>query len=302
MKKIVITGASGFIGQNLVTHFHNENNIEVETLSLRNSWTLNKNADVVIHLAAKSSDSNGLADEKEYFKVNRDLTIDLFNEFLNSSIKDFIYFSSVKAIADISNEELDEKSPLNPTSIYGRSKQLAEEYLMKKELPEGKRLFIIRPSLVHGRGNQGNLILLYKLVKKGIPWFFAGFNNQRSFLSIDNLIYCVNQILMDENIKSGIYNIADDEPISVNDLILLMGEVSNRGSKLVSIPKVVISIMFKIGDILHFPVNSNVLNKLTGNYIVSNKKIKKALNIDKLPLSTKDGLLKTLRSIDEDKQ
>ena len=258
---------------------------------------LNKNADVIIHLAAKSSDSYKTSDEKEYFEVNRDLTIKLFQAFLDSKIKDFIYFSSAKVITDNAADCLTEETPLNPMSVYGRSKKAAEEYLLAHKLPEGKRLLIIRPCLVHGEGNHGNLITLYKLVKKGLPWFFAGFENKRSFLHIDNLIYCIDKLLEDRNIASGVYNIADDQPISTNELISLMGEVAKKRVRLWTIPSGLVSATFKVGDILHLPINTNILNKLTGNFFISNQKLKDAINVEKLPFSTQEGLLKTLNSI-----
>ena len=297
MKKIIITGASGFIGKSFFNHFKQNNAVQVETLSLRNNWVLNKNADVLIHLAAKSSDSYKTSDEKEYFEVNRDLTIKLFQAFLDSKIKDFIYFSSAKVITDNAADCLTEETPLNPMSVYGRSKKAAEEYLLAHKLPEGKRLLIIRPCLVHGEGNHGNLIALYKLVKKGFPWFFAGFENKRSFLHIDNLIYCIDKLLEDRNIASGVYNIADDQPISTNELISLMGEVAKKPVRLWTIPSGLVSAAFKVGDILHLPINTNILNKLTGNFFISNQKLKDAINVEKLPFSTQEGLLKTLNSI-----
>lgn len=297
MKKIIITGASGFIGKSFFNHFKQNNAVQVETLSLRNNWVLNKNADVIIHLAAKSSDSYKTSDEKEYFEVNRDLTIKLFQAFLDSKIKDFIYFSSAKVITDNAADCLTEETPLNPMSVYGRSKKAAEEYLLAHKLPEGKRLLIIRPCLVHGEGNHGNLITLYKLVKKGLPWFFAGFENKRSFLHIDNLIYCIDKLLEDRNIASGVYNIADDQPISTNELISLMGEVAKKRVRLWTIPSGLVSATFKVGDILHLPINTNILNKLTGNFFISNQKLKDAINVEKLPFSTQEGLLKTLNSI-----
>lgn len=297
MKKIIITGASGFIGKSFFNHFKQNNAVQVETLSLRNNWVLNKNADVLIHLAAKSSDSYKTSDEKEYFEVNRDLTIKLFQAFLDSKIKDFIYFSSAKVITDNAADCLTEETPLNPMSVYGRSKKAAEEYLLAHKLPEGKRLLIIRPCLVHGEGNHGNLIALYKLVKKGLPWFFAGFENKRSFLHIDNLIYCIEKLLEDRNIASGIYNIADDQPISTNELISLMGEVAKKRVRLWAIPSGLVSTAFKVGDILHLPINTNILNKLTGNFFISNQKLKDSINVEKLPSSTQEGLLKTLNSI-----
>ena len=74
----------------------------------------------------------------------------------------------------------------NPKTHYGISKLQAENYILDQKLPEGKRVYILRPCMIHGPGNKGNLNLLYTLVKKGFPWPLGAFENQRSFLSIDN--------------------------------------------------------------------------------------------------------------------
>src|SRR5690606_9902944 len=109
----------------------------------------------------------------EYFKVNRDLTVALFDQFLQSDIRDFFYFSSVKAVADTVEGPLTEDSVANPLTPYGKSKREAEKYLLAQELPIGKRLFIIRPCMIHGPGNKGNLNLLYKVVEKGLSLTLA---------------------------------------------------------------------------------------------------------------------------------
>jgi len=105
------------------------------------------------------------------------------------------------------------------------------------------------------------------------------------------------KLLEDRNIASGIYNIADDQPISTNELISLMGEVAKKRVRLWTIPSSLVSTAFKVGDILHLPINTNILNKLTGNFFISNQKLKDAINVEKLPSSTQEGLLKTLNSI-----
>src|SRR5690606_25316691 len=124
---------------------------------------------VIIHLAGKAHDTADTSEDKEYFQVNRDLTIELYKLFLISEIRDFFYFSSVKAVADTVTDILYEDIPGKPATAYGKSKLEAEEYLLSKSLPEGKRLFIIRPCMIHGPGNKGNLNLLYKVVEKEIP-------------------------------------------------------------------------------------------------------------------------------------
>ncbi|MFC3159065.1 Nucleoside-diphosphate-sugar epimerase [Chryseobacterium arachidis] len=293
--KIVITGVSGFVGQNL-SRYLAENELEVVGLNLRNEWVCPEDADVIVHLAGKAHDTANTSSAHEYFKINTELTRTLFNEFLESNIQDFIYFSSVKATADTVDGVLDEDHLSNPKTPYGKSKLQAEEYLMSKVLPKGKRLFIVRPCMIHGPGNKGNLNLLYKVVEKGIPWPLASFENKRSFLSIDNLNFLILQILKNKNIESGIYNFADDDFISTNELIKIIGKASGKKSKLWNLPANLISCVAKIGDKVKLPLNSERLKKLTESYMVSNTKIKNALGIDDLPVSAEEGLIKTIKS------
>jgi nucleoside-diphosphate-sugar epimerase len=299
--KIIITGAAGFVGSNLSKYLEDKGNV-VGKLSLRNpDWILNKNADVIIHLAGKAHDTANTSADDEYFKVNRDLTIQLFEEFLNSEIRDFIYFSSVKATADSIEGILDENHPSDPKTPYGNSKLEAENYLLSKALPSGKRMFIIRPCMIHGPGNKGNLNLLYKVVEKGIPWPLADFDNLRSFLSIDNLNFLIERIVSDKNIRSGIYNFSDDQALSTNDLVKIIANISGKKERLLKIPKHMISMVAKTGDFLKLPLNSERLKKLTENYIVSNQKIKQALHLDSLPVSAENGMKKTIESFNNSK-
>ena len=293
--KITITGASGFVGQNLSKYLKTQNH-DVQTLSLRNSWVLDKNSDAIIHLAGKAHDTANTSADEEYFKINRDLTIQLFDEFLNSNIQDFFYFSSVKATADTIDGILDENHHSKPKTPYGKSKLEAEKYLLSQKLSENKRLFIIRPCMIHGPGNKGNLNLLYKVVEKGIPWPLASFDNQRSFLSIDNLNFLIEKMLSDKNIASGIYNFADDKSLSTNELIITVNKALEKKAKLWDISKSLIEKTAKVGDKLRLPLNSERLKKLTESYVVSNKKIKSALGVEKLPLSAEEGLIKTIKS------
>ena len=292
--KIIITGATGFVGKNLSSFLENKE-CQIESLSLRNSWTLDSSADAIIHLAGKAHDTKNTSAEEEYFKVNRDLTIQLFEQFLNSEIKDFFYFSSVKATADSVEGFLDENHASDPKTPYGKSKLEAEKFLLNKELPKNKRLFIIRPCMIHGPGNKGNLNLLYKFVQKGIPYPLAAFENKRSFLSIDNLNFLILEMLSNKKVASGIYNFADDEVLSTNELVKLIANTSGKKEKLWKISSKLISATAKMGDVMKLPLNSERLKKLTENYWVSNQKIKNALGIDQLPVSASEGLEKTIK-------
>ncbi|MBD1431824.1 NAD-dependent epimerase/dehydratase family protein [Sphingobacterium sp. DN00404] len=295
---IIITGASGFVGQNLQKYLIGRQ-YDVKRLSLRNDlWQthVDQDAAAIVHLAGKAHDTTNTSSEQEYFKVNRDLTIELFKLFLKSNIRDFFYFSSVKAVADTVEGVLKEDVQSSPYTPYGKSKLEAEQYLLAQALPKDKRLFIIRPCMIHGPGNKGNLNLLYNVVEKGIPWPLAAFHNERSFLSIDNLSYLIEQMLVNQQLQSGVYNFADDDALSTNELVTLISEVLGKNPKLWSIPTGVIKGVVKMGDVLPLPLNSERLKKLTESYMVSNKKIKQILGIDKLPLTAKEGLEKTIKS------
>ena len=292
---IIITGATGFVGKNL-SKFLKEKGHHISPLSLRKAWELDQNAEAIIHLAGKAHDTKNTSAEKEYFEINTELTKKLFEEFLNTTAQDFIYFSSVKATADTVEGFLDENHTSNPQTPYGKSKLYAEEYLLSQKLPENKRLFIIRPCMIHGPGNKGNLNLLYKFVQKGIPYPLAAFENKRSFLSIDNLNFLILEMLSNKNVDSGIYNFADDEVLSTNELVKLIANTSGKKEKLWKISSKLISATAKMGDVMKLPLNSERLKKLTENYWVSNQKIKNALGIAKLPVSASEGIEITIKS------
>jgi len=86
---------------------------------------------------------------------------------------------------------------------------LAEQYILSQPIPEGKRVYILRPCMIHGPGNKGNLNLLYSLVTKGFPWPLGLFENSRSYLSIENLCFIIKELIDREDIPSGVYNVAN---------------------------------------------------------------------------------------------
>jgi len=295
--KVQITGITGFVGTNLSKYLQN-NNFMVKPLPLRGNWDkeFDKDSDAIIHLAGKAHDTSNTSEPAEYFKINAELTFKVFNAFLNSEVKDFIYFSSVKAVADTVENILFETAIPLPQTPYGKSKLSAEEYILSKKLQVGKRVFIIRPCMIHGPGNKGNLNLLYNVVKKGIPYPLASFDNRRSFLSIDNLNFLIHQILICKSIPSGIYNFSDDAAISTNQIVRMIGEVSGIRTRLWHIPKFLINAVAVMGDTFGIAFNSERVKKLTENYVVSNQKIKEALGVEKLPTSSGDGFSKTIKS------
>ena len=291
MKSIFITGSSGFVGQNIIKYF----NSIYEFYRFSKNDEININQEVVLHLAGKAHDLKNTSNAQEYYIVNTELTKQVFDNFLESDAKLFITLSSVKAVADKLDCELTEEYIPNPITHYGKSKLLAEQYILSKNIPEGKRVYILRPCMIHGPGNKGNLNLLYKLASKGIPWPLGAFENNRSFCSIDNLIYIIKELIEREDIPSGVYNVADDEPLSTNDVISIMAESQNKKAMIWKVSKVLIQSLAKLGDILRLPLTTERLQKLTESYVVSNQKIKFAIGKN-LQVSAREGLLKTFNS------
>ncbi len=338
---ILVTGIHGFVGSNLVNALkYNHILYGLDIISPAKEgviktflWKDIESADsihelphfdAIIHLAGKAHDTKNQSAAQIYFDINTGLTQKIFDFFLQSSAKKFIFFSSVKAAADsVVGDILTEDVIPTPVGPYGESKIKAEEYIINKLTVDSgqwtvamqhdsaancqlstvhcqlnKQVYILRPCMIHGPGNKGNLNLLYNVVKKGIPWPLGAFENHRSFTSIDNLCYVVEGLLT-KDVPGGIYHMGDDEALSTNELIAIMCETMGKQPRIWKVTRGFMEGCARLGTLFHLPLNTERLRKLTENYVVSNAKIKTALGIDKLPVTAKEGLVKTIRSFEE---
>ena len=298
ISSILLTGGSGFVGQNL-SKFLTKYNYAIQFLSREDLDPVNNDffssSDALIHLAGKAHDLLNLKGFEEYYLANTQLTKNIYDAFLKSDIKVFVFVSSIKALSDRSELALSEDCLPDPKTHYGKSKLLAEQYILSKPIPLGKRVYILRPCMIHGNGNKGNLNLLYKVIANRIPWPLGYFENKRSFCSIDNLLFIIKELIEREDITSGVYNIADDETLSTNEVISILAKSQNRTPIIWKLPKRVINLIAKVGDVLNLPLDSERLTKLTESYVVNNNKIKSAIG-KPLPISAEDGLVKTFQS------
>lgn len=324
--KILITGVHGFVGSNLVRALATEHLIygldivapEKEGVVKTFSWDdldsgVMPSFDAIIHLAGKAHDTRDKIAADIYFKVNTGLTQRIFDWYLqNPSAKKFIFFSSIMSAADyVSGDILTEECVPTPVGPYGESKIKAENYIICRYAPEAldnsyhafgnsalfpeKQVYIMRPCMIHGPGNKGNLNLLYGVVSKGLPWPLGAFENRRSFTSVANLCMVIKGLLT-RRVESGIYHMADDEALSTNELIEVICEAMGKKAHIWRIPRGLMNGCVKVGGWLHLPLNPLRMQKLTENYVVSNSKIKKALGIERMPISAKDGLFATIES------
>ena len=308
--QILITGIHGFVGSNIVkalAPYHTIYGLDIvapekEGVVKTFSWDdlddgRIPDVDVIIHLAGKAHDTKNKAKSDAYFKVNTGLTEKIFDYFKKSQTSKFIFFSTAKAAADRVDGVLTEDVVPSPVGPYGESKIAAEKYILAGAagLKEGQRYYILRPCMIHGPGNKGNLNLLYKVVSKGIPWPLGAFDNKRTFTSVDNICFVVRQ-LAERDVDSGIYNMGDDEPVSTNQLIRIICDELGKKVRIWNISKGLMTSAAKLGGLLHLPLDPERLRKLTENYVSSNAKIKNALGIEKMPVDAIDGLHRTIRS------
>ncbi|KAA6303752.1 MAG: octacis-undecaprenol 4-epimerase [Candidatus Ordinivivax streblomastigis] len=311
---LLITGIHGFVGSNLVAALHADHSIygldivspEKEGIIKTFCWdelAQIPEVDTIIHLAGKAHDTKNKSLAQTYFDINTGLTQTIFDYFLQSKAKQFLFFSSVKAAVDsVEGDVLTEDVIPQPVGPYGESKIRAEEYIQSTLLSlsggEGvgeRSVYILRPCMIHGPGNKGNLNLLYQVVSKGIPWPLGAFENQRSFMNIWNLSYIIEQFIL-KNPASGIYHLADDEPLSTNELIELIAASRKKKGRIWKINRSLIAGIAQLGSICKFPLNTERLHKLTENYVVSNQKMKTALDITRLPVDVRTGLQQTLKT------
>lgn len=313
--KILITGVHGFVGSNLVKALSKEHNIygldivspSKEGIRYTFSWDyLDKEdgipeVDAIIHLAGKAHDTKNQAAADVYFKVNRDLTIKMFDYFCSHpNIKKFVFFSTAKAAVDKVEGILTEDVVPSPVGPYGESKIAAEQYILNtmNARPDefiDRGVYIFRPCMIHGPGNKGNLNLLYNVVRKGIPWPLGAFENRRTFTSVENICFAVNGVIT-KDVPSGIYNMGDDEALSTNELIEEICKSLGKKAHIWKLPKGMMNGVAKIGGWLHLPLNPERLRKLTENYVSSNEKIKAALGVERMPVDAREGLKVTLDS------
>jgi nucleoside-diphosphate-sugar epimerase len=292
---ILVTGSSGFIGVNLVKHLKDHNIKEVSIRFNNKINIITDEIDIIIHLAGKAHDLKKTSKPNDYYEANFELTKFVYNDFINSKAKYFIFISSIKALTDKGSIELTEDMTATPKTHYGISKRLAEEYIISQNIPQNKKYFILRPCMIHGPHNKGNLNLLYNVITNRVPWPLGSFENRRSFCSIDNLLFIIKELIDNNDIASGIYNVSDDEPLSTNEVISIIAKSQSRTPIIWKLPQILIKLVAKVGDVINFPLDSERLNKLTESYVVNNNKIKNAIG-KSLPISAKEGLLKTFQS------
>lgn len=294
MSLIVLTGTTGYIGQNLTKYFNSKSK-KNKSISLRfQNWhkMMPLETETIIHLAAINLNPQDSAFDEEYFRVNTELTSKLFRYFLNSNAKTFIFLSTTELI-DKHISEVTEDAKVNPTNPFLQSKLDAEQFILKQDLPEGKRAIILRVAPVYGRETKSTLHDTFSFCKR-FPWFFGVFDTKQSFCNIDNLTEIIAQIAENTNVSSGIYNVADSDPIASVQLVNWIADVFDKKAKIIKVPKGILNLFAKIGNMFNLEFNSKKLFELSHSRIIVGNKILAALDKNKMPVDTETAVLKTI--------
>ncbi|UYT84614.1 NAD-dependent epimerase/dehydratase family protein [Priestia megaterium] len=225
MKNILITGNKGYIGSSF-EQWVNQNKItyNIERLNLKSEdWKLVdfSKYDCVLHLAGIAHISTDSSLEDKYYKVNRDLTIELAKITKMAGVKQFIFMSSIIVFGNA--DMIDSKTSPNPVNFYGKSKLEAEEGL-RKLAEKTFRVSIIRPPMIYGKNCKGNYTRLSKLATN-FP-FFPKYSNKRSVLHIDNLSNLIHLII--DNEDEGYFHPQNKTIVSTTELVEEIAKFHNK--------------------------------------------------------------------------
>ncbi len=299
----LVTGANGFIGQHLIENLE-KNGVNVHAL-VRDKKKLNINrnvfifegdisdigalrkalndVEIVFHLIAKTHEISKNEDNNDYFKINVEGTRNLLNACIDSKLKHFIYFSSVKTIAEESENILDEDSIPNPTTPYGETKLLAEKLVADYGNKYGFKTTSIRLPLVYGPGNKGNIYKMIEAVDKNRFIMIGRGGNIRSMVYVGNVVDAALSVVNCDGTDGQVYIVTDGIDYPVRELYKAIAE--RLGKKILPfyVPVSIAKGFALIGDIgeriirKSLPFNSDILNKLTSSLTFSSRKIQEEI-------------------------
>lgn len=253
--KILITGASGFVGRTLAQKLNNSHEIFALVRSQSDNFPLNiqqlvaknvfeadfpENIDVIIHLAGRAHILNEQTTDPlaEFRKVNVEGTLQLARQALDKKVKRFIFISSIGVNGSVTLQQpFTEDAIPQPHADYAVSKLEAEHELKKLFAGSATELVIIRPPLVYAAHAPGNFARLLKLVASNLPLPFAGTNNKRSFVALENLVDFIQTCIGHPNAANQTFLVADQARISTRELVQYLKQGMGKPARFIYIPQ-----------------------------------------------------------------
>lgn len=282
-KTVFLSGSSGFVGQHFIKDHGSSYQILTHKVRLENVETLNlNNIDTVLHLGALVHQMMPTPDE-EYFKSNFELTKKLADKTIQAGVQHFIYLSTAHVYGEYGNLKdhsslLNEATPCAPKDAYGKSKLLAENYLLSLA-SENFKVSIIRPPMVYGSGAKGNLISLVKLIKI-FPFLpFKCSKNKRSVIFVKNLTAFIHTVIQKK--ETGTFLAADERPLSIQELCTSIAKALNKKVFLFRLPNFIFKLLCKI--------KPNIMMRLYGTLALDTSKTNQKLQFTP-PFTTQEGI------------
>jgi nucleoside-diphosphate-sugar epimerase len=299
---VLVTGASGFIGKRIVATLSKAGwrvraaardpslitaNVEravMPDLALGADWPrLLHGVTHVVHLAGIAH-APGALPEAVYRRINAEAVGELA-EAARGKIERLVFMSSVRAQAGLSADHaIAETDTPSPTDAYGRAKLEGERLIAASGVP----FTVLRPAVVYGKGVKGNIAALATLARTPMPLPFAGLDNRRSLLALDNLASAVALVLDAEPAASETFLVADQEAISVADLVAAMREGLGRSHHLVKVPQGAVKRLLRtFGKVDDW-------ERIAGEFVIDASKLR---GIGWAPaISTRDGIVGMMRA------
>ncbi len=308
MHNVFITGATGFIGTHLIKQLLSQkhsvralirptspshpfsNKVDIvkgdllDAKSLVNSC---KDIDTLFHLGGYAhATENNKAFAQQHYLINYQGTKNILTEAINAQVKNFIFFSTVKAVRE-SERIIDESRDKSPLSPYGIAKREAEKLVLEAK-NKGMHVCVLRPALVYGPGWKGNLASMLRTIDRGFFPPLPESNNCRSMISVEDVCQAALLAAHHPAANGKIYFLTDGVSYSTKQIFLLMREALGKSPPSWSVPLWIFKLLALSGDIgakiirRRLPFNSDTLSKLFGSAHYNSQRIQHELGFKPL--------------------
>lgn len=316
---VLITGSSGFVGSFLSKRLKQKGyfvravvrnrsvqessgeHVIVCDIAQNSNWDeMLAGIDYVIHLAALAHQINKPVAAADFDRVNHQATAELARAVANSTtVRRLVFISSIGAVCSSSEKVITPRTEPNPDSDYGRSKRNAELAVQQILSGTPQDWCVLRPTLIYGPGNPGNMLRLMRLTRSPVPLPFGSIRNRRSFLYVENLVDLIEKVLANPGASRQVFNVADAEVLSTGELVRQLAGVTGREIRLLPMPVSALRALGKCGDVV-----SRITGRAIGLDTYSVERLTSSLEVDISPLrtqlqweppfTTEEGLRRTL--------
>lgn len=282
MKTILVVGPNSYIGKKIFDFFtEKKSNYRIESITLRNNlWKENdlSKYDHIIYVVGLAHLRENERNKDDYYKINYELTKEFANECRRQKVKNIMYFSTMSVFGNVRGE-INENTPILPSNHYGKSKLLAENYIVEKFKDHNTKVQIIRPPMVYGSKSPGNYSLLSRMVKK--IKVFPMYKNKRSMIDINNLCLFV-EALINSDLKETYYHPQNSYFINTSSMVKEIVKISGKKVIFIKINKKIMSKLFffnvfrKLFDDLYYSSDFSGITKFNYNELDFENSIKES--------------------------